>query len=132
MTLTGPTNSPSRRFASTVSMVVPSKSTYGWPRAALRLTSGARFVAEADCVAAACDGKLVEERAVSAELSLFDGTAASTESVCAGDERVAPTSAATMRFDAKRALKANSRSASAMGSRWGSVAGGDGIAGGGN
>src|SRR6266851_3600733 len=103
MTLTGPANSPSRRFASTVSMVVPSKSTYGWPRAALRLTSGARFASEADCVAAACDGKLAE-RALSAEVSLFGGTVASTESVCAGDERVAPASAATMRFDAKRAL----------------------------
>ncbi len=38
-TFTGPANSPWGRFVSTLSTVLPSKTTWGWPSAAFTLTS---------------------------------------------------------------------------------------------
>src|SRR6202789_728797 len=115
MTLTSPANSPSRPSTSTLSMVVPSKTAYGWPCAAFRLISGARLLAAAGA-AAACvggaGGKLEERTA-----------ALSPRLTGSADGCEAPSSAET-RFDAKRDLNASAFSASATGSL-GGAAGGD-------
>src|ERR1700678_2667125 len=111
MTLTSPANSPSRRSTSTVSMVVPSKTAYGWPCAAFRLISGARLLAAVACVGGA-GGKLEERTA-----------ALSPRLTGSADGCEAPSSAET-RFDAKRDLNASAFSASATGSL-GGAAGGD-------
>src|SRR5882672_11023544 len=106
MTLTEPTNSPSRRLTRDVSMVVPSKSTYGWPCAELTFTSGARFASVSACCAA----------------GTLDGTgelfAEGVPVVAAGGgaDEAAPgiVSLPETRFDAKRALQASAFSASAI------------------
>src|SRR5580698_1191074 len=116
ITFSGPANSPSRRLTSTVSIVVPSKTTKGWPCAEFTFTSGARLLpdveASAGWEAAAC-GKLEERAAgaVSVVLALKDSAS--------GREAL---SSAVTRLEAKRALKAIAFSASATGSRGGSVA----------
>src|ERR1700723_1087674 len=93
MTFRGPANSPSRRLTSTVSMLVPSKTTKGWPCAEFTFTSGARLLAAAVCVGGV--GDKLEGRAAVLSPRLT-GSA---------DGRVAPASAET-RLEAKRALKA--------------------------
>src|ERR1700728_232316 len=97
MTFRGPANSPSRRLTSTVSMLVPSKTTKGWPCAEFTFTSGARLLAAAG-VAAACVGGVggkLEDRAAVLSPRLTDSA----------DGCEAPSSAET-RLEAKRALKA--------------------------
>jgi len=115
MTFNGPANSPSSRLTSTVSMVVPSKTTKGWPCAEFTFTSGARLLrvvvagAGAACAAEAAGGKL-EVRA--------DASSVAAEDSANGRDAL---SSAETRFDAKRALKVNAFSASATGSRGGCV-----------
>src|ERR1700723_194873 len=98
MTFNGPANSPSRRFTRTVSIVVPSKTTKGWPWAELTFTSGARLLAAVAGAVAACVGAVagkLEERA-----GALPPMAAGSADGCA-----APRSART-RFEVKRALHA--------------------------